>query len=143
MMRVLWVCGLPEDVRLHGYNQILCPYNCSAWGWVLGHFPPPPEIEMHVVCNVTGLINDRVDFSYLGVEWHCFREARGEQYLFRLPSILRINRFVKSLLPEIVNGWGGETGCGWIATHLSKKAVVNVQGLLRLLEENERRSCIV
>lgn len=131
-MKILWICGLPNEVRQFGAGRELCPYKTAAWSWILGHFPPPNGVELHVACPVRGLIENRIDFDYRGVHWHCFREMRGEQYLLRIPVMLRIRAFARQLKPEAIDGWGGETGCGWIATWLSVRATVNVQGLLLL-----------
>lgn len=131
-MKVLWICGLPEDVRLNATPRILTDVKGVAWSWILGHLPPPPNVELHILCPVLGLKEKRADFEYLGVHWHCFRQNRFELSFLWLRFYFSIRGFVKKLSPDIIHGWGGETGCGWLATLLSKNAIVSVQGLLLL-----------
>ena len=134
-MRILWICGLPDIVRCEGFSKVLSPTPTAAWSWVLGHLPPPKDVELHVLCPVGGLCAARVDFDYLGVHWHCFSRHRFEMPLFWMRFYFQIRKFVKDLHPEVVHGWGGETGCGWIATLCTKHAIVSVQGLLRLFKK--------
>ena len=131
-MKVLWICGLPNDVRLNACEKVLSPTPTAAWTWILGHLPPPDGVELHIVCPVGGLYASRVDFEYNGVYWHCFRRHRFELPLLWFRFYLQIKRFVKELNPDVIHGWGGETGCGRVATLLSKRAIVSVQGLLLL-----------
>ena len=131
-MKVLWICGLPDDVRLNAIPSELTAVKGAAWSWILGHLPPPKDIELHILCPVRGLLEKRVDFEYLDAHWHCFRQKRFELSFFWLRFYFSIRAFVKQLSPNIIHGWGGETGCGWVATLLSKKAIVSVQGLLVL-----------
>lgn len=139
-MTILWICGLPEEVRLKACERTLSETSGAAWGWVLGHLPPPEGVELHVACPVPGLVEKEMHFGYMGAQWHCYRSIRGEQYLLRIPAIMKMRRLVAAVKPDVVNGWGGETGCGWIATWLSNRASVNVQGLLRMLKANEASS---
>lgn len=131
-MKVLWICGLPEDVRLNATSSKLTEVKGAAWSWILGHLPPPPNVELHILCPVLGLKEKRVDFEYLGVHWHCFRQKRFELSFLWLRFYFSVRGFVKQLSPDMIHGWGGETGCGWLATLLSKNAIVSVQGLLLL-----------
>lgn len=131
-MKVLWICGLPEDVRLNALSSPISHVRGAAWSWVLGHLPPPKDVELHIVCPVLGLTSKRLDFTYRGAHWHCFRQGRNELAFLWFRLLFRIRPFVRGLRPEIIHGWGGETGCGWLATCLSKHAVVSVQGLLLL-----------
>lgn len=133
-MKILWVCGLPDDVRRFGAEREISPVKTASWSWILGHLPPPDGVELHIVCLVRGLVDSRVDIDHLGAHWHCFRMLRGEQYVFRVPVLLKIRAFTKLLKPDVIDGWGGETGCGWITTWIAKKSVVNVQGLLKLFQ---------
>ena len=132
-MKVLWICGLPNDVRLNACGKVLSPTPTAAWSWVLGHLPPPEGVELHIVCPVGGLYANRVDFEYKGVYWHCFKRHRFELLLLWIRFYFQIKGFVKNLKPDIIHGWGGETGCGRVATLLSKRSIVSVQGLLLLL----------
>ena len=137
-IKILWICGLPEEVRSCAMHKPIASDPCAAWGWVLGHLPPPDGIELHIACSSRSLIKKELHFQYKGAIWHCFKELRGSQYVLQIPLIWRVKRLVRALSPRIVNGWGGETGYGWIATCITKSASVNVQGLLRMLKENER-----
>lgn len=132
-MKIIWICGLPDEVRRFGAAREISSVKTASWSWILGHLPPPDGVELHIACPVRELVARRVDFKHLGAHWHCFRMMRGEQYLLRVPVLLKISAFAKTLKADAIDGWGGETGCGWIATWLAKRAVVNVQGLLRLL----------
>ena len=132
-MRVLWICGLPEDVRLNALPENITNFKCAAWSWVLGHFPPPRDVELHVLCPVLGLHSRRIDFDYKGVAWHCVRQDRYEASLLWLRVYYKAKKIVDEIKPQVIHGWGGETGCGWVATLLTRNAVVSVQGLLLLL----------
>lgn len=134
-MKILWICGLPNAVRLAACDRELSPTPTAAWSWVLGHLPPPNGVELHIICPVGGLCAPRVDFECKGAKWHCFKRHRFELPLLWMRFYWQITSFVKELNPDVVHGWGGETGCGWIATLLSPKAVVSVQGLLILFNQ--------
>ena len=143
-MKVLWICGLPNIVRVEGAGEVISPTPTAAWSWIMGHLPPPNGIELHVICPVGGLKKTRIDFKYLGVHWHCFKQHRFELPMLWIRFYLQIKSFVKDLNPDVIHGWGGETGCGRVATLLSNKAIVSVQGLLLLFWqllniEGERR----
>ena len=132
-MKVLWICGLPNVVRLKATNRVLSDTPTAAWSWILGHLPPPRDVELHIVCPVGGLVESRVDFDYGGAHWHCFRRERFELFFLWRRFACKIRSFVHKLAPDVIHGWGGETGCGLVATYLTKKAVVSVQGLLLML----------
>lgn len=133
-MRILWICGLPDIVRREGSDRVLSPTPTAAWSWVLGHLPPEKDCELHILCPVGGLYAPRVDFEFQGAYWHCFRRHRFEMPLFWIRFYFQIRKFVKEVHPDVVHGWGGETGCGWLATLFTKHAIVSVQGLLRLFK---------
>lgn len=131
MKKILWICGLPNDVRLHGWEKPLSPVKTAAWSWILGHLPPV-GVELHILCPVVGLVEPRIDFKYMGAEWHCFRRDRRRFIFCYIRYVIGIWRFVRRLAPEAIHGWGGETGFGFMATQFSRRAVVSVQGLLLL-----------
>ena len=139
-MKVLWICGLPNEVRLVGAGFEISPIQTPAWSWILGHLPPPSDVELHILCPVLGLKDPRVEFKWNGVQWHCFRQKRFEQAFLWFRFYLSIKKFVRDLRPDAVHGWGGETGCGWLATLLTRRAVVSVQGLLALFDSQLDRS---
>ena len=130
-MKVLWICGLPEDVRLNGCDKLLSANKQSAWSWIMGHLPPE-GVDLHILCPIGDLSVPRADFYYQGVHWHCFRRERMRHILAFLRFKCSVWRFVRTLNPDVIHGWGGETGYGYMATQLSRKAVVSVQGLLLL-----------
>ena len=132
-MKVLWICGLPNEVRLNGCEEVLSSCETPAWSWILGHLPPPSDVELHILCPTAGLVKKRIEFEYCGAHWHCFDRKPFWKILATVPYLWRIKRFVKKLSPDIIHGWGGETGFGFAAAMLTRKAVVSVQGLLLLL----------
>ena len=111
----------------------------AAWSWILGHLPPPEDVELHILCPVFGMRTQEAHFEYGGAKWHCFQRKKFEPLFLRFRFYLRIRRFVKTLNPDVVHGWGGESGCGLLATYCSTHAVVSIQGLLRMLCANARR----
>lgn len=131
-MRVVWICGLPNEVRLKGCGREVSPIVTAAWSWILGHLPPPAGVELHILCPVLKLESERVDFDYLGVHWHCVRQDSYEQVFFWRRVLRKMRRIVREIKPEVIHGWGGETGCGYLATLLSPHTVVGIQGLLLL-----------
>ncbi len=144
-MRILWICGLPEDVRCNGSGEALTTVRGAAWSWIVGHLPPPHDVELHIACPVIGMKEDRREFDYRGAHWHCFKQDCYELAFLWFRMYYRIKSFAKELKPDVVHGWGGETGCGWIATWLSNVAVVSVQGLLLMFwhlsqQEGDKKS---
>ena len=133
-MKVLWICGLPNEVRLCGWIRVVSPVRTAAWSWVLGHLPPPPDIELNIICPVLGQTEARIDFVWKGVSWHCLRQDRNEQAIFWRRMYRKMKTVVDEIRPDVIHGWGGETGCGYLATLLTPNAVVSVQGLLSLLQ---------
>ena len=111
----------------------------AAWSWILGHLPPPEDVELHILCPVFGMRTQEAHFEYGGAKWHCFQLKKFEPLFLRFRFYLRIRRFVKTLNPDVVHGWGGESGCGLLATYCSPYAVVSIQGLLRMLCANARQ----
>ena len=50
-LKVLWICGLPRQVQ----NDVLGGKDHGAhadWSWVMGHLPPPDNVELHIACRV-------------------------------------------------------------------------------------------
>lgn len=131
-MRIVWICGLPNEVRLKGCDREVSPVVTAAWSWILGHLPPPAGVELHILCPVMNLESERVDFDCLGAHWHCVRQDSYEQVFFWRRVLRKMRRIINEINPDVVHGWGGETGCGYLATFLSPHAVVGVQGLLLL-----------
>ena len=135
-MTLLWICGLPEEVRkAHPVTEV----PSAAWSWIVGHLPPPKNLQLHIICPVFGMKERDVHFEHGGAQWHCFRLKRWEPLFLRLRFYWSVRAFVKELKPDVVHGWGGESGCGLLATYCSPYAVVSVQGLLNMLCVNAKR----
>lgn len=130
-MKVVWICGLPDAVRTGGYSSCLSRIQTPAWSWVLGHLPPPESVNLHIVCPVVGLEPKYLSFSYCGATWHCFKRKRFTHVIAYLSHHIAVRRFINGLKPDIIHGWGGETGFGYLATRLGRDAIVSVQGNLR------------
>ena len=111
----------------------------AAWSWIVGHLPPPKNVDLHILCPVFGMKDTEAHFNYGEAHWHCFRLKRWEPLFLRLRFYWSIRAFVKILKPDVVHGWGGESGCGLLATYCSPYAVVSVQGLLRMYCANAKR----
>ena len=135
-MTVLWIAPLPEEVRK---KYLVTGIPTPAMSWILGHLPPPETVDLHVLCPVFGMRDAARHFDDGGVHWHCFRLKRFEPVFLRYRFYLSIRRFVAALCPDVVHGWGGETGCGLVATYCSQRAIVGVQGLLKMLVSNAQR----
>ncbi len=129
-MRILWICGLPFRVQQtvlsnedHGAQ--------SAWSWILGHFPPPEGVDLHVACLWPGRTRHK-SFDFQGVTFHLVPcPARGRAlFLFqRDPGFFR--GLYNELKPDIVHGWGTEDSFGLVACLLApKRHVVGIQGLI-------------
>lgn len=129
-MKVLWICGLPRGIVRDGYGVR------SELSWIVGHLPPPEEVELHILCPVLGLEHSYCTFRDRGVVWHLVRLRRCEPLFLRLRFAYAARKIVRMIHPDIVHGWGGETGWGLVATYLSRNAIVSVQGLLRMWKGN-------
>lgn len=135
-MKVLWICGLPRGVRQTGLGHQ------SELSWVVGHFPPPEGVELHILCPVLGLESLSESFVSCGATWHLVNLKRWEPIFLRRRFWWGARKVVREIDPDVVHGWGGETGWGLLATYFSRQAVVSVQGLLRMLGEAVRRQSL-
>jgi glycosyltransferase involved in cell wall biosynthesis len=129
-MKVLWICGLPRAVQrevLHGEN-----YGARLeWSWILGHLPPPENIELHVACRTPHYTKYR-EFSHRGAHFYLIPvKARARVFfLFRLDWFF-FRKLARRLEPDVVHGWGTEEAYGSVALKLSpERHVVEVQGNL-------------
>jgi len=134
-MKILWICGLPMEVQqnaLGGLNYGAC----AAWSWVLGHLPPPADVELHIACPVTKGPWRNQTFCYKGVIFHLVRCLPGRYqtgYLFE-PMMFR---YLKRFNFDLVHGWGTEAGCANVAQYLApQKHVVQIQGLVNVYLEH-------
>lgn len=131
-MKIVWICGVPNEVRQVGCGHSISTLPTAAWSWILGHLPPPDGVELHVLCPVMRLEGELVEFDYLGVHWHCVRQENHEIFFLWRRMLKKMKPIVERINPDVIHGWGGETGCGYLATLLSRRAVVSIQGLLLL-----------
>ena len=71
-----------------------------------------------------------VDYIFLN-KWE---PIRSDSYHFFLPGILRVRRELEKFKPDIVHGFGTESGCGFIAASMAYPSVVFIQGILEKIE---------
>lgn len=135
LMKVVWICGLPEEVRLNGCHEIISDFKCATWSWIMGHLPPPDNVELHVICPTMGLKKETLEFCYKGVEWHCVRQRRHEMLFLWRRVLGAVKPIVRTISPDVIHGWGGENGFAYMATLLSKRAFVSVQGQLAFYDD--------
>jgi glycosyltransferase involved in cell wall biosynthesis len=129
-MRVLWLSGLPRIVQeecLSGVNHGAC----VALSWIVGHFPPPPGIDLHVACLWPGGDRPkRVEFR--GVKFHlmpCPRRGRALLGFARDAAYFR--PAFDAVRPDVVHAWGTEDSFGLAARRLSPtRHVIGIQGLI-------------
>jgi len=129
MLKILWICGLPKQVQ----EDVLPGTNLgahAAWSWVLGHLPPPPDVELHIACPCVK-IRKRVEFEYKGATFHLVPCLPGRLQTGFLLDPLFFKPLVRALNPDVVHGWGTEDSFSIIAQSLAPdRCVVQVQGLI-------------
>ncbi len=129
-MRVLWICGLPRVVQEKALNGEDHGAH-AAWSWILGHFPPPADIELHIGCFWPG--GDRTkSFQFEEVTFHlvpCLKKGRA-LLLFQRDAHYFKELFAQ-IRPDIVHGWGTEDSFGLVARRLApRRHVIGIQGLI-------------
>jgi glycosyltransferase involved in cell wall biosynthesis len=128
-MKILWICGLPQAVAasLHpGWAK-----GRAAWSWIMGHLPPPGEVELHIACPVTEGPWRSYEVQWDHATFHVIRCLPGRLWsgflidpLWYLPLHRRLN-------PDVVHGWGTEDSFSITASFLNpRRSVVQVQGLI-------------
>jgi glycosyltransferase involved in cell wall biosynthesis len=129
-MRVLWICGLPREVQdscFRGEDR----GSRAAWPWIVGHLPPPNDIDLHIACLWPGGIqHERVAFKNA-----CFHllpcPARGRAALFFQRDTHYFRPLFETLNPDLVHGWGTEDSFGLVARRLApQRHVIGIQGLI-------------
>ena len=130
-MRVLWICGLPTVVQekaLQGQDH----GSRAAWSWIVGHFPPPPNVELHLGCLWPGG-DRRKSFEFEGATFHlvpCPRKGRALFFFQKDPRYFK--PLFTELDPGVVHGWGTEDSHSFVAQRLApRRHVVGIQGLIR------------
>ncbi len=128
-MKILWICGLPKAVR-EAEPQFANYHAHSDWSWILGHLPPPPNVELHIAFPVTSGPWAPTPRSYQGVQFHPVRCLPGRLQTGYLLDPLYYRNLYRRLRPAVVHGWGTEDAFGIVAQSLAPKhCVVQVQGL--------------
>jgi glycosyltransferase involved in cell wall biosynthesis len=131
MMRVLWLCGLPQHIQDEALRGEKLGAH-AAWSWVLGHLPPPKGVDLHLACPVTKGPWKNRSFEYAGATIHLVRCPPGRVqtgYLFERYFFAPLYERIR---PSLVHGWGTEASYGMIARALAPRHhVVQVQGLLQ------------
>jgi len=134
-MKVLWICGLPREVQREALgDQDLGAY--AEWSWILGHLPPPPDIELHIACGHHRHLEQKT-ISYHGAYIHLVPvKIRARAYSFFQWDWLFFRALYEKLRPDIIHGWGTEDAHAWIAIKLSPhKHVVEVQGNINVYRQ--------
>ncbi len=127
--RVVWFCGVPEKARVEVFaDQGLLPGN--SWSWVVAHLPPPPHIDLHIVCADRRL-KTNVSRPWSGATFHLLKVPRGGSYLMYRGWIPAFIKKTRELKPDIVHSWGTEGGCGMAALRAApENHVIGIQGIL-------------
>jgi glycosyltransferase involved in cell wall biosynthesis len=129
-MRVLWICGLPEEIRAKAWPDLDCGGKI-AWSWIMGHLPPPDDVDLHLLCPVARGPWRPAPVRFRGAAVHLLRVPRGRMQTSFLPEIIQAGCFARRLKPDVVHGWGTEASFGLIARLVSPRHhVVQVQGLI-------------
>jgi len=129
-LKILWICGLPRRVQ----NEVLGGRDYGAhldWSWILGHLPPPENVELHIACRTARWTEPR-EFDWQGARFHLVPvRARARVFcLFRFDWLF-FRGLATRLNPDVVHGWGTEDSYANVAIKLSpERHVVEVQGNL-------------
>jgi glycosyltransferase involved in cell wall biosynthesis len=129
-MKILWICGLPRAVQ----REVLPGENYGVrldWPWILGHLPPPENVELHIACRTPHYTKYR-EFSYRGAHFYLIPvKARARIFfLFRLDWFY-FRKLARRLKPDVVHGWGTEDAYASVALKLApEQHVIEVQGNL-------------
>ena len=129
-MRVLWICGLPRAVEQMALNTE-CKWSHSR-SWIVGHFPPPSNVELHVACLWPGG-NRTKSFEFEGATFHLIPcPSKGRALLLFQADTRYFRPLFNQIRPDLVHGWGTEDSYGLVARRLEpKRHVVGIQGLIR------------
>ena len=129
-LKILWICGLPRRVQ----TEVLGGRDYGAhldWSWILGHLPPPENVELHIACRTARYTESR-EFDWQGARFHLIPvRARARVFcLFRFDWIY-FRKLMPRLTPDVVHGWGTEDAYANVAIKLSpERHIVEVQGNL-------------
>jgi glycosyltransferase involved in cell wall biosynthesis len=142
-MKILWICGLPNEVQ----NDVLQGQNYGAhadWSWILGHLPPPEDVELHIACRTARHTQYR-EFTYAGAHFHLIpvKSRARALCLFRFDWIY-FRKLMPRIKPDVVHGWGMEDAYANVAIKLSpERHVVEVQGNLNAYRKRVKMSWLI
>lgn len=129
-MRVVWLTNLPREIERECF--------AGAWhgsqhesSWIVGHLPPPPGVELHLVSFWPGGAHaENVNYKDAGVHIVPCPPRGRALTLFAFDHLYMRGR-VAELDPDIVHGWGTEDSYATVAMRLGRRrAVVSVQGVV-------------
>jgi glycosyltransferase involved in cell wall biosynthesis len=130
MMKVLWLCGLPRRIQDEALKGEALG-SSADWSWVLGHLPPPSDVELHIACPVTKGPWKTRSVEFGGACFHLVRCLPGRVQTGYLLESSFFAPLVRRLQPALIHGWGTESSFGAMACGLSPRHhVVQVQGLI-------------
>ncbi|MDZ4200157.1 MAG: glycosyltransferase family 4 protein [Kiritimatiellia bacterium] len=127
--KIVWLCGLPDQIRTSSFADLGLPAG-HAWSWVTAHLPPPPEIELHLVCP-DRRVRENTTRTWGGAQIHVIKVPRGGSYLMYRGWIPALKAKIRELDPDVVHSWGTE--CGFAVAALSaapRNHVIGIQGIL-------------
>src|SRR5437899_1501470 len=101
-----------------------------AASWIVAHFPPPNEVDLHIACLWPGG-SQRKDFEFDGVHFHLLPcPARGRALLLFQRDTSYFRNLVEELKPELIHAWGTEDSYGLVARRLApNRSIIGIQGL--------------
>lgn len=127
--KVVWFCGLPEKTREDMFSDLNLPTQ-RAWSWVTGHLPPPPHIDLHIVC-ADRRIKHSVSRVWKGATFHLLNVPRGGPYILYEGWAPAFVRKARELNPDVVHGWGTECAFGLAALRAApEKQIIGIQGIM-------------
>lgn len=129
-MKILWVCGLPYEVQ----TEVLQGQDHGAyatWSWIMGHLPPPEDVELHIACRTAHHTTAR-QFTYKGAHFHLVPvKARARVYCLFEFDWRYFRALAAQINPEVVHGWGTEDAYALVALKLApERHLVQIQGNL-------------
>ena len=136
-MKILWICGLPQEVQdsvLEGRDHGAY----AAWSWIMGHLPPPEDVELHIACRTARHTTYR-QFTYKGAHFHLVPvKARARVFCLFQFDWLYFREVAMRLNPDVIHGWGAEDAYALVALKLDpERHLVQIQGNL-----NTYRQCV-
>ena len=131
-MKVLWICGLPRQVQREALGDQDLGGNLDL-SWILGHLPPPPDVELHIACGNRRHVAPRT-IAFQGASIHLVPvRVWARAYSFFQFDWLFFCRLKETLQPDIIHGWGTEDAHAWTAIRLSpRRHIVEVQGNINI-----------